>query len=219
MYQILIAEDDQPLNRGISLALKGPDKEIHSVFDLASASAKVKASSFDLIILDINFPDGSGLDFLTDLRCQSSTPVILLTANDLETDVVAGFELGADDYITKPFSLAILRARVEAQLRRNRSQNRYDFGEYVFDFDSLTFEYKNQMIELSRTEQKLLRLLIENKGRTVRRELLMDRVWSNAGEFVDENTLSVAMKRLRDKLDAAGKIKTVYGVGYAWAAE
>ena len=145
--------------------------------------------------------------------------MILLTANDLETDVVAGFELGADDYITKPFSLAILRARVEAQLRRNRSQNRYDFGEYVFDFDSLTFEYKNQMIELSRTEQKLLRLLIENKGRTVRRELLMDRVWSNAGEFVDENTLSVAMKRLRDKLDAAGKIKTVYGVGYAWAAE
>lgn len=219
MYQVLIAEDDQPLNRGISLALKGPDKEIHSVFDLASASAKVKASSFDLIILDINFPDGSGLDFLTDLRRQSSTPVILLTANDLETDVVAGFELGADDYITKPFSLAILRARVEAQLRRNRSQNRYDFGEYVFDFDSLTFEYKNQMIELSRTEQKLLRLLIENKGRTVRRELLMDRVWSNAGEFVDENTLSVAMKRLRDKLDAAGKIKTVYGVGYAWAAE
>ncbi len=219
MYQILIAEDDQPLNRGISLALKGPDKEIHSVFDLASASAKVKASSFDLIILDINFPDRSGLDFLTDLRRQSSTPVILLTANDLETDVVAGFELGADDYITKPFSLAILRARVEAQLRRNRSQNRYDFGEYVFDFDSLTFEYKNQMIELSRTEQKLLRLLIENKGRTVRRELLMDRVWSNAGEFVDENTLSVAMKRLRDKLDAAGKIKTVYGVGYAWAAE
>ena len=219
MYRILIVEDDQPLNRGISLALKGADKEIHSAYNLEGASAELKASLYDLVILDINLPDGNGMDFLTALRRQTSIPVILLTANDLEMDIVTGLELGADDYITKPFSLAILRARVEAQLRRNRSQNRYDLGEYIFDFDSLKFEHLNQPIELSKTEQKLLRLLVENRSRTVPRELLMDRVWSESGEFVDENALSVAMKRLRDKLGAAGKIKTVYGVGYTWAAD
>ena len=219
MHRILIVEDDQPLNRGISLALKGPDKEIHSVYDLAEASARLGSSAYDLIILDINLPDGSGLDFLTSLRRQTSTPVILLTANDLEMDVVTGLELGADDYITKPFSLAILRARVETQLRRSHRQNRYDLDGYVFDFDNLRFEYLNQPLELSKTEQKLLRLLVENRGRTVPRELLMDRVWSDAGEFVDENALSVAVKRLRDKLNAAGKIKTVYGVGYTWTAD
>lgn len=137
----------------------------------------------------------------------------------METDVVAGFELGADDYITKPFSLAILRARAEAQLRRNRNQNRFDLGEYIFDFDNLKFEYQGQLVELSKTEQKLLRLLIENRGRTVQRELLMDRVWTGAGEFVDENALSVAIKRLRDKLNASEKIKTIYGVGYTWTAD
>lgn len=219
MQRILIVEDDQPLNRGISLALKSPNKEIHSAYDLAEASTCLAVSTFDLIILDINLPDGSGLDFLTSLRRQTAVPVILLTANDLEMDVVTGLELGADDYITKPFSLAILRARAEAQLRRNRSRHRYDLRDYVFDFDHLQFEYLNQPLELSKTEQKLLRLLVENRGRTVPRDLLMDRVWSNAGEFVDENALSVAVKRLRDKLNAAGKIKTVYGVGYTWTED
>lgn len=219
LYQILIIEDDQPLNRGISLALKGPDREIHSVYNLDSASSRIKAVPYDLIILDINLPDGNGLDFLTSLRQQGNTPVILLTANDLETDVVAGFELGADDYITKPFSLAILRARAAAQLRRIRNQNRYDLGEYSFDFDNLKFGYQNQPVELSKTEQKILRLLVENRGHTVQRELLMDRVWADGGEFVDENALSVAIKRLRDKLKASGKIKTVYGVGYTWTAD
>ena len=219
MHRILIVEDDRSLNRGISLALKSAGKEIYSAYDLAEASSQLSGAAFDLIILDINLPDGSGLDFLTSLRRQSPVPVILLTANDLEMDVVTGLELGADDYITKPFSLAILRARVETQLRRQRSCHRYDLGDYVFDFDHLQFEHLNQPLELSKTEQKLLRLLVENRGRTVPRELLMDRVWSDAGEFVDENALSVAVKRLRDKLHAAGKIKTVYGVGYTWTAD
>lgn len=221
MHHILIIEDDHSLNRGISLALKGPDRDIHNAYTLTDALVQIKAALYDLIILDINLPDGSGLDLLTALRGHSAVPVILLTANDLEMDVVTGFELGADDYITKPFSLAILRARAEAQLRRNRKQSCYDLGEYVFDFDNLRYEYQSQPIELSKTEQKLLRLLIENRGRTVQRELLMDRVWSDTGEFVDENALSVAIKRLRDKLGppAAGKIKTLYGVGYTWTAD
>lgn len=219
MSQILIIEDDHSLNRGISLALNGQDRNIHSAYNLETASSQIKNIPFDLIILDINLPDGNGLDFLASLRQKGNTPVILLTANDLETDVVAGFELGADDYITKPFSLAILRARAEAQLRRNRNQNRFDLGEYIFDFDDLKFEYQGQLVELSKTEQKLLRLLIENRGRTVQRELLMDRVWTGAGEFVDENALSVAIKRLRDKLNASEKIKTIYGVGYTWTAD
>lgn len=115
--KILIVEDDSSLSNGITLALKDSEFSFVQVRDLRSARQETGSTVFDLIILDINLPDGNGLDFLQELRRTSAEPVIILTANDLETDVVTGLELGADDYITKPFSLMILRARVQARLR------------------------------------------------------------------------------------------------------
>ncbi|MBU5627631.1 response regulator transcription factor [Oscillibacter sp. MSJ-2] len=222
MNQLLVIEDDRALSAGICLALKGEGTGLTQCFDLSSARRQLSNQSFELIILDINLPDGSGLDFLQELRRCGSTPVILLTANDLETDIVAGLELGADDYITKPFSLAVLRARVNAQLRRTvHPENRVSLNEFLFDFDRMEFSKGGTAVELSRTEQKLLRMLVENRGQTLRREQLVDRIWTDGADYVDENALSVTVKRLRDKLEDVPSrpayIKTVYGIGYTWA--
>lgn len=220
MKRILIIEDDRDLNQGLCLALQNSTHQIVSCFDLQSGRRALAEQTVDLILLDINLPDGNGLTFLQELRKGSAVPVILLTANDTEMDVVIGLEHGADDYITKPFSLAILRARVSAQLRRaeqtDTAHNRIVLDRFVFDFDRMEFQKEGQLIELSKIEQKLLRLLVENKGVTLSRAMLVDRIWTDGAEYVDENALSVTIKRLRDKLDAASYIKTVYGVGYVW---
>ena len=220
MKRILIIEDDRDLNQGLCLALQNSAHQIVSCFDLQSGRRVLAEQTVDLILLDINLPDGNGLTFLQELRKGSAVPVILLTANDTEMDVVIGLEHGADDYITKPFSLAILRARVSAQLRRaeqtDTAHNRIVLDRFVFDFDRMDFQKEGQLIELSKIEQKLLRLLVENKGVTLSRAMLVDRIWTDGAEYVDENALSVTIKRLRDKLDAASYIKTVYGVGYVW---
>ena len=152
-------------------------------------------------------------------------PVILLTANDLELDIVAGLELGADDYITKPFSLAVLRARVNTQLRRGGTAQpeRLELGGYIFDFGRMSFTKEGVPVELSKREQQLLRLLVENRGQTLTRAALVDRIWTDGAEYVDENALSVTVKRLRDKLEDTPSrpryIKTVYGLGYTWAVD
>lgn len=225
MQHLLIVEDDNALGQGVRLALQGPEAEITLCRALAEGRAALLEKSFDLLILDINLPDGNGLDLLRELRQTSAAPVILLTANDMETDIVVGLESGADDYITKPFSLAVLRARVNAQLRRaGPSQAKaVEMEDFSFDFERMDFRKSGQPIELSKTEQKLLRMLVENRGRTLSREALLDRVWSDGAEFVDENALSVTVKRLRDKLeDTPSKprfLKTVYGIGYTWAVK
>lgn len=187
MERILLIEDDQALGRGTALALAGEGREIRVAATLAQGWAALSEGEYALVLLDLNLPDGNGLDFLTALRRTSGVPVLILTANDLESDQVAGLELGADDYVTKPFS---------------------------FDFERLRFMRNGTEVELSKTEQRLLRLLVEHRGQTLTREQLLDRVW-DGGEFVDANALSVAVKRLRDKLTDA-PIKTVYGLGYTW---
>ena len=223
MYHLLLIEDDGALGRGIRLALEGGGLEVTVCRSLAEGRRALESGAFDLLILDINLPDGNGLDFLRALRREHAVPVILLTANDLETDIVAGLELGADDYITKPFSLAVLRARVNAQLRRGTPAPaaRYEAEGLSLDFDRMEFQRDGQPVELSKTEQKLLRLLVENRGRTLTRAQLVDRIWTDGAAYVDENALSVTVKRLRDKLEETPSrprfIKTVYGLGYTWA--
>ncbi len=223
MKRILIVEDDRALGEGLCLALKSPEAEPLLCRTLAAARSALEAGEPDLLVLDVNLPDGSGLDFLRQLRRSSALPVILLTANDMETDIVAGLESGADDYVTKPFSLAVLRARVNAQLRRGEGAPRGGplvLDGFSFDFERMEFRRDGRLIELSKTEQKLLRVLVENRGRTLPRELLVDRVWTDGAEYVDENALSVTVKRLRGKLeDNPSKpryLKTVYGIGYVW---
>jgi DNA-binding response OmpR family regulator len=221
--KIMIIEDDIALSNGISLALKDSEFEFVQVKDLHSARQNMKTISFDLMILDINLPDGNGLDFLKELRQSSAVPVIILTANDMETDVVTGLELGADDYITKPFSLMILRARVNARLRNanSASSDTIQIGSFLFSFARMEFSKNGVPLELSKTEQKLLRILLGNRGNTLTRAQLVDLIWTDSAAYVDENALSVTMKRLRDKLEdtpsAPQYIKTVYGIGYTWA--
>ncbi len=220
MQQILIVEDDRGLNHGLLKALKTERRQVIACNTLQSAREQMLCQSPDLVLLDLNLPDGNGLELLREIRTKNERlPVVLLTANDTDEDVVNGLEQGADDYITKPFSLAVLRARVNAQLRKTEKAERTDrveIGPYVFDFAAMHFYVKGVCVELSKTEQKLLRLLVDNAGRTMERGTLTDRIWMDGADYVDENALSVTVKRLRDKLDAQDYIKTIYGIGYSW---
>ena len=226
MKHIFLLEDDETLGRGIAMALTGTDSSVTCHSTLTLARETLAEEHFDLLILDINLPDGSGLDLLRQVRSEGdTTPVILLTANDLELDEVTGLEAGADDYITKPFSLAVLRARVNAQLRRGtpKVSPALSVDPFAFDFDRMDFRRDGVSVELSKTEQKLLRVLVENRGHTVPRAALVDRVWTDGAEFVEENALSVTVKRLRSKLESDPSkpeyLKTVYGIGYTWAVK
>ncbi len=217
MKHITIIEDNKALSDGIVLALKSEEYSFRQCHTLKEFDFKEMA---DLIILDINLPDGNGFTFLRRLRQSSSVPVIILTANDLETDEVMGLELGADDYITKPFSLMVLRARIHKALQKqeqyDKSDHIYSDEIYTFRFDEMFFSVGGRQVELSKTEQKLLRLLVQNSGQTLTREYLVDRIWTDGSEYVDENALSVTVGRLRRKLNAAGSIQTIYGIGYTW---
>ena len=218
--KIIIVEDDAALAAGLGRALASQQRDIRTCGRLEDARKLTEGSTPALIILDVNLPDGSGYAFLKELRQQSDVPVIMLTANDMETDIVSGLEMGADDYITKPFSLAVLRARVNTQLRRKTpQQTAVCLGRSRFDFQRMKFYADGRLVELSKTEQKLLRILVENRGITLSRGTLVDRVWTDGAEYVDENALSVTVKRLRDKLGAKDDIKTVYGRGYMWVKE
>ena len=211
--KLMIIEDDKALNDGIALSFSG--SEILQAYSLEEARRFIDLKP-DLAILDINLPDGSGLDFCREIRGFCQTPVIFLTANDMEIDIVAGLESGADDYITKPFSLAVLRARVNAVLRRKQTDGSvFSQGEFFFDFENMIFRSGDEPAELSKTEQKLLKTLVSNRGVILSRETLLNRIWSDGPEFVEENALSVTVNRLRKKLPGL-PVKTIYGVGYTW---
>ena len=183
--------------------------------------AAYSGTAFDLVLLDINLPDGSGYDLLKEIKeNHGEIPVIILTANDFEMDEVRGLELGAEDYITKPFSLMVLRARIDKALK-NAGKGRkevYRFGEFFFCFEDMLVKRGEEEIVLSKTELKLLQILVENKNIVLGRERLIDKIWTDGAEYVDENALSVTVNRLRTKLNESGEghLQTVYGKGYVW---
>ena len=220
---ILILEDDSALCQGIALALGTPDRQFLLCGTIAEARNELRHVTPEAFILDINLPDGSGLDFCGELRKAGyDAPILMLTANDTELDMVAGLQTGADDYVTKPFSLAVLRARIDALLRRGAyPKNATDINGFMFDFEHMRFEKNGQAIELSKTEARLLQLLYANRGQTLPREQLTERIWPDGTEYVDENALSVSVRRLRSKLEDEPSnprfIKTVRGTGYRWA--
>ena len=225
MYHILIVEDDKGLNHGIMLALKDTETEFYSAYTIGQAKEIRKEKEVDMVLLDVNLPDGNGFDFLREIRKTSQVPVLIITANDMEIDEVTGLSLGADDYITKPFSLMVLRARVarmRERMTRGKESGTYESERYSFSFEKMCFCVEGEEISLSKTEQKLLRLFVKNPRQTLSRERLVDVIWSDGGQFVDENALSVTVNRLRHKLE--GKkgicpIQTVYGLGYVWEKE
>ena len=223
--EILIVEDDEKLNNGIRLALKNESYTFSQCRTLKYAREVLRTRKVALILLDVTLLDGNGIDFVREVRAKSQTPMLLITVNNMELDIVTGLEAGANDYITKPFSLMVLRARVAVWLREREEgkKSRVQIDGFDFDFDRMEFYRDRQAVELSKTEQKLLRLLCENRGATLKRSYLIDSVWQGETEFVDEHALTVAVKRLRDKLEADSKnpdyIKTVYGIGYTWAVK
>lgn len=224
MLTILIVEDDVTLNNGIMLSLRQKDVDIQQAYSIQQTKKILLDKSIDLVILDVNLPDGSGFELCREIRQTSSIPIIFLTANDMEIDVVTGLELGGDDYITKPFSLMILRARVMAALRRWQNLNhgnRMVIDNMVFNFDTMEFTKNEQSFVLSKTEQKLLRVFLANKGTILSRSQLVDKIWTDGAEYVDENALTVAVSRLRNKIEDTPNspkyIKTIYGMGYMWS--
>ncbi len=224
MNKIMIVEDDRKLNDGIVLALRENCNAFLQCRTLAEARNLLTQEEIALVLLDVNLPDGNGIDFVREVRAYSPVPILLITVNNMELDIVTGLEAGANDYITKPFSLMVLRARVAVWLRAGSVQpDRFSMGPFDFDFRKMEFRREGRLVELSRTEQRLLRVLCENQGVTVKRSALIDSVWQGDGEYVDEHALTVTIKRLRDKLekDCANPdyIRTVYGIGYTWAVD
>lgn len=221
MEKILILEDDTNLNNGIKLALGQTNYNFFQCKKISEAEEILQQESINLMLLDLNLPDGYGLDFLYSIRkVHRSLPIIIITANDMESDIILGLEIGANDYITKPFSLMVLRARVAVQLRQNKVQRFFEIDNMKFNFDSMNFSVDGQAIDLSKTEQRILFLLLNSHGATLQRSYLIDEVWHGDTDFVENHALTVAIKRLRHKIgDSASTpkyIKTIYGLGYTW---
>ncbi len=222
MSKILVVEDDLTLSAGLCFALDNSGLLTVPAYTCQKARQLLKINQFQLAILDVNLPDGSGFGLCREVKAAApELPVIFLTANDLEQDQLNGFDLGADDYITKPFSIQILKRRVEAVLRRGASKSiadGFDDGFLRLDFQALTAVRGGERLAITPNEYKLLRLLTANAGAVVTRRLLLEKLWDSGGNFIDDHTLTVTMNRLRAKIEDAGHtyIQTVRGMGYVW---
>ncbi len=220
MADIFLLEDDKILNKGISIALQKDGHIITQVYNFIDALNDYKSKKYDLYLLDINLPDGNGLEFCKRVRETSDTPIIFLTANDTEEDMLAGFSAGCDDYIAKPFSIEVLRKKVQAVLKRtNKDDNKkFRYKDLELDTDKCLVTMRNDEIHLTSTEYKLLEYLIVNKGKIVTKAMLLENIWDIDGAFVDDNTVRVNIKRLRQKLGDHNQkyIVTVFGMGYTF---
>lgn len=215
MNYILLVEDDTALREGLVTALQSDTVAVHAAADLASARRILREHSFDLLLLDVNLPDGSGVELCREVTAVQDVPVIFLTVRDAEIDEVIAFRAGACDYVKKPFSLTILQERIAAALRKRSPNHIYEDSRFRFDFTELVFSADGVRVILSATEQKLLSIFCNHKGQILERQTLVDKIWSCESDYIDENALSVTVKRLRDKL-GADCIGTVYGMGYVW---
>ncbi len=224
MTTILLLEDDAALRIGLSYDLEAEGYNLIVAETIEEGREVVANNNIDLAILDVDLPDGNGFDFCIEIKKLKSIPVIFLTACDLIKDEVKGFECGADDYVTKPFSNILLRKRIEAVLRRGKELNKgqiYQDNNLIINFEKLVAHKTGEKLMLTPTEFKLLNLLVSNKGNVVTRQLIIDKIWDDKGNFVDEHALTVNINRLRNKLedDNHKYIKTIYGLGYTWVGE
>lgn len=210
--KILLVEDNKSIIKGLEYAFAQNGYSCEYCLSLDEAVRKAPFNYY-AAVLDIMLPDGNGFDLFKKIRRYSDLPVIFLTAVDDEDSVVNGLELGADDYITKPFSTKELIARIKRVANKNSKKNIITVSGVTLDLDKSAVFENGKQLELTALEYKLLSLLMQNAGKVVTRELIFEKIWDVSGNFVNDNTLTVYIKRIRKKLDA-DIIKTVKGMGY-----
>ena len=215
MNTILLVEDSKSIIMGLKYSL---EQEGFKVIIAKTINEAKKYKDYDLILLDISLPDGNGFDFFKEVKKKEDVPVIFLTALDEEINIVKGLDLGAEDYIVKPFRVKELISRIKVALRRYNKISNYAISVNGIEIDTENMEVKKdgKVIELTSLEFKILLLLFTNKNKLVTRDMLLNKIWDLAGNFVNDNTLTVYIKRIREKIgDSEGKIiKTIRGVGY-----
>jgi len=218
MKKILLLEDDKNLNRGITLKLTKEGYQVFSAYTMQEAESIFEQESIDLVISDILLPDGSGLKFGKKVRSKSNSILIYLTSMDQEIDVINGYDTGADDYITKPFSVNILISKVNAFMRRINKEEEEGLlisGDIEVCLKNMQVKKAGSLVPLSKTELQLFIYLLENAGRILSKENILDRIWGIDGQFVDDNIVAVNISRLKNKL-GTDCITNVRGLGYIW---
>lgn len=220
MQNILLVEDDYELNQALCYALCKENYHVESAFSVEEAKNHYSEKAPDLILLDVNLPDGEGFVFCKWVKERKEVPVIFLTARDMEEDALAGYDLGAEDYVTKPFSVKILLKKISVIMKRTISseQTIFDDGYLTIDLNSAKVWAGGKECSVTPTELRLLRELVVNKGRLLTYSILLDRLWDSGGQFVDKHALAVNINRLRRKIENEDHryISNVYGMGYQW---
>lgn len=219
MNNILLIEDDRPLNKAISIYFKKEKFHVISCYCGQKALDILLQNNLDLIILDINLPDLSGFDLIKQIKIiNSNIPILILSACDLDSDILHGFNLGAEDYVTKPFNIEILHKKINIILKRNTKNTFYKDNHLFFDKNISKLVIDNKEIKLTPLEFKLLSLFLENQNQILLKETIIEKIWDSNKNYVDEHTLLVNISRLRNKIEDNKHhyIKTVYGLGYRW---
>ncbi len=222
MKKIMLVEDDNSLAYGIHIALKSNNYHVIICKNLKEAKEKFPNDIYDLVILDINLPDGTGYELCKHIRNKSNVPIIFLSGLSEEINIVTGLDMGGDDYITKPFQLSVLISRMNAIFRRidKKTYSTLQSGDISFYLNEVRLTNAGHQIPVSITEYKLLKLLMENAQTIVTKEQILHYVWDMDENYVDENAIAVNIKRIRSKLEEDSAhpkiIKTIRGLGYIW---
>lgn len=217
MTEIYYIEDDENIAAAVQEYLNQKGYIVSGFHTLESGKKALEHHIPGIVLLDWNMPDGSGDTFCRWIRRNwEDLPIIFLTVRNDARDMIAGFRDGADDYVTKPFDLEVLHSRIQALLRRTGNvQSRYlSCGHITMDTNKMAVFCSGEEITLSQSEYQLLQMLMQNKGRTVTRERLLTQIWDSNGNYVNDNTLTVTMKRLREKLRHPSSLKTIRSFGY-----
>ena len=220
--RILVVEDDRLLNNTLCYNLNTMGYTVDAALSKQAATNDIEKQDYDLIVLDVNLPDGNGFDFCRKAKERHpDTAIVFLTANDMESDMLKGYELGADDYVTKPFHMSVFQKKLAALLGRIAKQSGgdcYDDGILSINFSEMTAAISGEAISFTPLEYRLLKVLTKNPKAVLTRQILLEKLWDIDGNFVDEHALTAAVSRVRNKIEAGGRqyIKTVYGMGYMW---
>lgn len=210
---LLLIEDNENIATGLIYAFKKNNHQLMFLTNVEDAKKYLQKNTPALIILDVSLPDGNGFDFYENVIKEKKIPVVFLTAKDDENDIVKGLNLGAEDYMTKPFSTKELLTRVDKIILRNKLTKSIKVKNITFDFDKMICFRDNEVIELSSLELKIIHLLFNHVGKVVKRATILDRIWDWTGNDVDDHTVTVYLKRIREKL-GTDIITTVKGIGY-----